>query len=90
MRNRTPYKTSTDDGLGCVLLALALLVLFPIIVAISALITMLAWNLGVVALVAAAGGSVGKIGFITAIFVNFAIGIVARIFRPTVTANTTA
>lgn len=87
MTNRYTKRTGSDDGLGRLLLALVILVLLPIIILIGGLITMLAWNLGVVALVAAAGGTVGKIGLITAIFVNFAIGIVARIFRPNVTTT---
>lgn len=45
-------------------------------------ITMFAWNVGVVGVVAASGGAVGKIGLLTAIAANFAIGIVARIVWP--------
>lgn len=78
-----------SNSIGIIALGVtAAAVLVAAIVALAALITMLAWNLGVVALVAATGNSVGTIGFVTAIFVNMAIGVVSRIFRsPSVTAK---
>ena len=53
-----------------------------VVAALSAVLTMLAWNLGVVAIVAAAGGHVGEIGLVTAFFANVALGILRRILAP--------
>lgn len=49
--------------------------------AIGAALFYVAWNLGVVNIAAAAGGSVGTINFWTALGGSFAVGILARIFR---------
>lgn len=70
-----------DGAAGCLLLAIVLLVFLPIVVILSGLLTLLAWNVGVVAIVAACGGAVAKIGLGTAICANIALGIVGRIFR---------
>lgn len=55
-------------------------VLFLVLVAVLGLITMFAWNVGVVALVAACGGEVSRISFLAAVAINFAIGVVRRVF----------
>lgn len=73
---------SVDAVTGCAIM-LAILALLPAFAALGALLTMLAWNLGVVAIVAACGGHVAHIGFWTALFANIAIGVVGRIFRRT-------
>lgn len=48
---------------------------------LGGLIVMLVWNIGAVPLIAACGGTVSKIGFWTAFFVNMAVNIISRIFR---------
>lgn len=81
---KAPKVPSSDASGGEVLLGcLFALVLFVVIVVLFALLTQFAWNVGVVALVAACGGSVAKIGFWTAVAVNIALGIIARIFKGT-------
>lgn len=62
--------------------SLVALLVFVILV-VLAWISMFAWNLGVVAIVTACGGTVGKIGFWASFFANFAIGIVSRLLHPT-------
>lgn len=69
-----------DGPAGCLVGLLFLLVLVAVVI-LSGLLTLLAWNVGVVGIAAATGGSVGKISLGIAICVNIAIGIVARIFR---------
>lgn len=65
------------------------ILLFVAIVVLSGLLTMLAWNIGVVGIAAALGATVGKISLGIAICANIAIGIIGRIFHgPTqVTSN---
>lgn len=89
MTNRTrngflpPVLPRKDDlSAGVIaLLVVAFIVLVVLIALLGGVITQFAWNYGVVALVAAAGGSLGKIGLVTAIAANLAISIVGRIFR---------
>ncbi len=63
-------------------IAVALVVVIAAIIVASGVLTMLAWNIGVVGLVAATGGSISKISLGVAICVNLAIGVLGRIFRP--------
>jgi uncharacterized membrane-anchored protein len=77
--------------IGTIIVVLAVLALIAGIIALGGLLTLLAWNYGVVAIAAACGASVAKIGFGTAICLNLAIGVVGRIFRraPATTQVTT-
>jgi hypothetical protein len=68
-----------NAGVG-VLGALLFLSVVAAIILLGGLVFWLAWNYGVVALVAAAGGSVGKIGFLTAVAGSLAVGILKGIF----------
>lgn len=54
--------------------------IFLAVVALGGLIFWLAWNLGVVPIVAALGGSVGEIGFWTAVGGSLAVGVIKSIF----------
>lgn len=74
-------KEARDKFFAGLLVAAVIIVLVAALVILCGLITMLAWNYGVVALVAACGGSVSKIGLITAVCANLAIGVISRIFR---------
>lgn len=68
---------SAADGCTAFLLGIAA---FVAVLCLSALVAMFAWNLGVVALVAACGGAATTIGFKTAFW-----GVVALMFlRPRV------
>lgn len=77
------------DGIGSPVLTVVvggLLVLLTLAFVVGCfvlggLVTMLAWNLGVVAIVAACGGTVAKIGLLTGIFTNIALNIVSRLIR---------
>lgn len=51
-----------------------------LIVGISTAIIFFGWNLGVVAIVAACGGTVSKISFVTAFFVGLAINVIRGLF----------
>lgn len=62
---------------GVVIGVLAILFAFMIL---STVIIFFGWNLGVVALVAACGGAVSKIGFWTAFFVSLALTAVKSLF----------
>jgi fatty acid desaturase len=65
-----PKRVQQQQALaGC----LAIIILFPLLLALSALLILLAWNVGIVPLVAALGGAVGKIGFWTAFGVSIAL-----------------
>lgn len=75
-------KNDLTGGEWCLLVGLGLLA-FAALIVLSGLLTLVAWNVGVVGIVAAAGGSAGKITLGIAICANIAIGIVSRIFRPT-------
>jgi hypothetical protein len=65
-----------SDGAKTVWMVLGIIVLIVAVAALSALITMWAWNFGVTEVVKICGGHVGKIGFITAWWVAFALGII--------------
>jgi hypothetical protein len=64
-------------GIGILGIIVALVFLLS---CIGAAILFFGWNLGVVALVAACGGHVAKIGFWTAYFVSLALSVVKGIF----------
>lgn len=70
---------NTSDGLTVVGGCLVLLLLLAVTFLLGPLLVWAGWNLGVVAIVAACGGSVGKIGFLTAVFVSLALSIVGGI-----------
>lgn len=57
-------------------MVLGFIVLILAVAALSALITMWAWNFGVTEVVKACGGHVGKLGFITAWWLAIALGLV--------------
>jgi hypothetical protein len=64
--------------------ALAVIAVLALVAAcflLGGVIIWAAWNLGVVPLVAACGGTVAKIGFWTAVFVSVALNVVGGIFR---------
>lgn len=90
IHNYAKRKRTKLDGplqyIGAAILVVLAIIAFAAlvggIVALGGLITMLAWNYGVVALAAACGSAVAKIGFGTAICVNLAVGVLNRIFRP--------
>lgn len=54
---------------------------FILAIFLIAVIAMLAWNYGVVAIVAACGGSVSKIGYFTALFSYVAFLLLTAPFR---------
>jgi hypothetical protein len=98
MTNRKPPRTAfgaaykdlkkgENPYLVGVALAGAILVI-AVVILLAALITLGAWNLGVVVVVAACGAHIGKITLGTAIFVNFALGIIQRVLHaPTVSQS---
>lgn len=72
-------------AIGVLLLIVLFLVIVGAFAVLGGLITMVAWNYGVVPIVAASGGAVAKISLLTGISANIAISIVGRIFhRPSV------
>lgn len=73
-------KKHDDTGAEVVVGCVAILAFIATIILLGGLIFWLAWNVGVVALVAAAGGSVGKISFWAAVGGSLAVGILSRIF----------
>lgn len=82
-------KQSTSEAVLTVVLGTVIVITVILAVAaFAALLTMLAWNLGVAALVAAAGGHVGHIGIVTAFFANVALGIVSRMLHRSPAATT--
>lgn len=91
---RTAARDYDHGGLGTILggIAIALMVLTVIaavlatvwaVWALGGLVVLLAWNLGVVNIVAASGGSVGTIGFFTAVGAYVVLSLIRSIFRPT-------
>lgn len=82
-------KNDLTGGEWCLLIGLGLLV-FSALVVLGGLFTLVAWNVGVVGIVAAAGGTVGKISLGIAICANIAIGVIGRIFRPVQVARANA
>ena len=84
-------KNGTDVLLTALVVALGFLgvvALFAAFVLLGGLIFWLAWNIGVVAIVAAAGGTVGKISFWAAVGASLAVGILKRILHPTPAVQT--
>lgn len=84
---------STDDtalmvGLG-VLAVVALFALWIVGTLLAALLFLFAWNVGVGALVAAFGGSVGNISYVGALAAVIALRFVRRIFSRNVTNTNT-
>lgn len=84
-RARLRRKSRRENIIVGTLAVLGGLALVAGVVILSGLITMLAWNIGVVGIVSACGGAVGKISLGIAICANLAIGIASRLFRRTVT-----
>lgn len=76
--------------LVAVLGSLAVVGVIAAIIAFGGLIFFAAWNLGVVNIASAAGGSVATINFWTAIGGSLAVGILSRIFRRTPTVQAEA
>lgn len=81
-------KKHDDSGLEVLVGCVAILCIIIVAVLLGGLFFWLAWNLGVVGVVAAAGGSVGKISFWTGVGATLAVGILARILHGR-TATTT-
>ncbi len=80
-RKRLQRKNAIQNVATGVAVALLVVSGIALIVGIGALVFYLAWNLGVVPIVAAAGASVGKIGFWTALGGSLAVGVVKGIFH---------
>lgn len=78
---RTKNINGVGDALAVVGIIVAAVVLIAAVVVLGGLLTMFAWNVGVGAVVAAAGGHVGNISLLAAIAFNVAWGIVGRPFR---------
>jgi len=82
-RKLNRYKAQLDDStwweklLGAVLVLIVALA----VVVLSGLVTLFAWNTGVVGLVAACGGTVTGISLSVAIATNFIVLILSRVFR---------
>jgi hypothetical protein len=87
--NRRPRGSSTgaDIAVGAIVVALIIAIIAAVVL-LSGLITLLAWNVGVVGIAAALGATVGKISLGIAICANFAIGIIGRIFHGPSTVKT--
>jgi hypothetical protein len=75
------YRRNSLSGGEAFAAFLAIVLIIVIVLVISTLIIFFGWNLGVVALVAACGGSVSKIGFWTAFFVGLAISVIRGLFK---------
>lgn len=84
-RRRRELATSIAAG---ALVVVGVVLLIAAVIGLGGVITMLAWNLGVVTIAAACGASVGEIGFVTAIFANIAISILGRIVNGSTRAET--
>jgi hypothetical protein len=77
------YKKSNGaiDLLSVLVGIFLVLLIFFLFLCIGTAVVFFGWNLGVVALVAASGGTVGKISFWTAFFINLALGILRGLFK---------
>lgn len=75
------FESTLATVIAVVVITLAFALLIGGLALLSALITKIAWNYGVVAIVAACGGHVAKISLVTALCFNIAWGIVTRPFR---------
>jgi hypothetical protein len=69
-----------DGFIAFLLVAVLIIVMLLVILGISTAIIFFGWNLGIVALVAACGGTVSKISFWTAFFIGIAISVVRGLF----------
>lgn len=77
-RPRRDYRASqAAEKDGC----LATLIGFVLVVLVVGLLVMFAWNVGVVPIVAAAGGHVAKIGYLTAIAGFVALSLLGGVIR---------
>lgn len=74
-----PFK-SREVRKNTAIVAFALAIFLALII-LGGLFTLFAWNIGVVALVAALGGEVGTINLLAAIGINFALTVIGGIFR---------
>lgn len=63
------------------LLVLVLLAVVLLVHLIGGLVVLVAWNLGVVNVVAASGGTVDGISYLTAVGASFAFGLLRGLFR---------
>lgn len=71
-------------AVGAALVVLAVVLILGVAVLVhlfGGLIVLLAWNLGVVNVVAASGGSVATIGYLTAVGVSIALTFLRGIFQ---------
>jgi hypothetical protein len=75
-------KKNLSGGEG-VAVVIGVILMFVAVVVLGALFTMLAWNVGLTALVAACGGHIGNIGFWAAVGINIVWGIITSPFRRT-------
>lgn len=81
MPKRYNYRKADVTGGQIVLGVFVVAMVVAALIALGGLITMLVWNLGVVAIIAACGGSVGKISFVVAILVNVALSMISGVIR---------
>lgn len=86
LRKKRARKSLIENVLLGIVIAVAVVALVALLFSIGGAVFYLAWNLGVVNLVAAAGGSVSTINFWTAIGGSVAVGIIRGIFRREQTA----
>lgn len=77
---RRKRESLTENILVALIAVVAVAVLFTLV----GLITLGAWNIGVVGAAAALGAKVATINLWTAIWVNVVMGVIARPFRATV------
>jgi hypothetical protein len=74
-------KTNDLDGITALAAIFVIVAIVVLVLLIGTAVVFFGWNLGVVALVAACGGTVGKISFWTAFFINIAIGVLRGLFK---------
>lgn len=75
------YRKNDVDGFAVLLGIILIVLLFGFFLLLGTAFVFFGWNLGVVALVAACGGTVGKISFWTAFFIDLALGIVRGLLK---------
>lgn len=63
------------------LIAAAAIAFIGFFAALFAVVTLVAWNVGVVAAVSAFGGTVAKITLLQAFCINLALGVIRRFLR---------
>lgn len=83
-RRRKEVALKVVAGIAAVV---AVLLLVALIVLFGGLLFYIAWNVGVVALVAAAGGHVAHIGFWTAVGGSLLVGVIQRAVHGTPTVQ---